>query len=142
VNRTIDAAVILVVLTASRVGAAEPTINELKGKIFDAHMTQQTFANGLRFCNELNGKNFYFQPRNRVLNLEEFHRSLENLAREQVYNPEKHRPWSEEDAAARWAQVQQEAITDKANCDLVASLPELEKKLRELEQNAEPDKKP
>ncbi len=140
-NRIAGAAIVLALFSASGVSAQDPTINELKGKIFDAHMAQGTFVNGLRFCNELDGTNFYFQPRNRVLNLEEYHRSLENLARERVYNPEKHRPWNEEDAAARWAQVQQEAITDKANCDLVASLPELEKKLRELEQNAEAAKK-
>ena len=36
-------------------------IDELKGKIFDARMAQQTFVNGLKFCDELNGKSFYFQ---------------------------------------------------------------------------------
>jgi hypothetical protein len=34
-------------------------IDEVKGKIFDAHMAQQTFG-GLKYCNELNGTSFYF----------------------------------------------------------------------------------
>ncbi len=90
---------------------------------------RSTFVNGLRFCKELDGKNFYFEPRNRVLNLEEYHRSLENLARQRVFNPATRRPWNEDDAAARWDQVQKQAITDKATCELVASLPELQKQL-------------
>ena len=73
-------------------------IDELKGKIFDARMAQQTFASGLKYCSELNGKSFYFQLRNRILNLEEYFQSLENLAKAQVYNPEKRRPWTLEDA--------------------------------------------
>jgi methyl coenzyme M reductase beta subunit len=113
--------------------AQSPTIDELKGKIFDARMTKQTFAGGLRHCTELNGDNFYFQQRDRVLNLQEYHQSLQNLVAEHVFNPETHRPWTEADAAARWERVKQGAAKDKSNCDLVASLPQLEKQLEELE---------
>ena len=113
--------------------AQDPAIDALKGEIFDAHMAQQTFANGLKFCAELDGKHFYFQPRNRVLDLDDYHRSLESLTREHVFNPEKRRPWTEEDAAARWEQVKQQALQNKADCELVASLPDLEKKLADLE---------
>ena len=120
------------------------TIDEVKGRIFDAKMLKQTFVNGLKFCNELNGNNFYFPPRDRVLDLDEYHRSLESLARQQVFNPERHKPWTEEDATDRWEQVKRQATKDKENCQLVASLPDLEKQLADMEKKAAeaaPDKK-
>jgi hypothetical protein len=116
--------------------AQDKAADDLKGKIFDARMAKQTFADGLKFCNELDGKHFYFQARDRVLDLVEYHRSLENLAKQQVFNPEKRKPWTEQDAAERWDQVQKQAITDQANCQLVASLPALEKQLNDLEKKA------
>jgi hypothetical protein len=118
--------------------AQNQAVDDLKGKIFDARMTKQTFANGLRFCSELDGHHFYFQPRDRVLDLEDYHRSLESLARQQAFNPEKRRPWTDQDATERWEQVKQQAVTDKANCDLVASLPDLEKQLADLEKTSPP----
>ncbi len=117
-------------------------IDELKGRIFDAHMAQQTFAEGLQHCSELDGKSFFFQLRRRMLNLEEYFRSLENLAKAQVYNPEKRRPWSLEDAKQRWEEVKKQAQEDKQKCELVRSLPDLEKRLQELEQNAAASDKP
>ena len=120
------------------------TIDEVKGRIFDAKMLKQTFVNGLKFCNELNGNNFYFPPRDRVLDLDEYHRSLESLARQQVFNPERRKPWTEEDATDRWEQVKRQATKDKENCQLVASLPDLEKQLADMEKKAAeaaPDKK-
>jgi hypothetical protein len=123
-------------------GKAQSQVDELKGKIFDARMMQQTFANGLRFCEELNGKGFYFQLRNRVLDLEEYLHSLENLAKAEVYNPEKRRPWSMQDAKERWEAVKKQAAEDKEKCELVKSLPQLEKQLQELEaKNAGSEKK-
>jgi hypothetical protein len=116
--------------------AQNAAVDDLKGKIFDAKMAQQTFAGGLRHCSELNGANFYFQPRDRVLNLDEYHRSLDNLALQGVFNPETHKPWNQQDADKRWAQVQQEAVTDQANCALVATLPDLQKKLQALQPQA------
>ncbi len=116
--------------------AQNAAIDDLKGKIFDAKMAQQTFAGGLRHCNELNGTNFYFQPRDRVLNLTEYHRSLDNLALQGVFNPETHKPWNQQDADTRWAEVQKEATQDQAICALVASLPDLQKKLQQLQQQA------
>jgi hypothetical protein len=97
---------------------------------------QRNFAGGLRHCNELNGTNFYFEQRDRVLNLQDYRRSLDNLAAQGAYNPETRRPWSKQDADARWAQVQKDAVTHQANCAAVASLPFLEKKLKELEQQS------
>lgn len=120
------------------------SIDEIKGRIFDAKMLKQTFANGLKFCNELNGNNFYFPPRDRVLDLDEYHRSLQSLVRQQVYNPERHKPWTEEDATDRWEQVKRQAAKDRGNCLLVASLPDLEKQLGDMEKKAAevaPDKK-
>jgi hypothetical protein len=137
------ACLILACLAASAPARAQnQAVDDLKGKIFDAHMAQQTFAGGLKFCNELDGKHFYFQARDRVLDLEEYHRSLDNLAKQQVFNPEKHRPWTDQDAAERWDQVQKQAASDQANCQLVASLPALEKQLDDLEKTSPaPEKK-
>ncbi len=118
--------------------AQNAAINDLKGKIFDAKMAQQTFAGGLKHCSELDGSNFYFQPRDRVLNLDEYHRSLESLAMQRVFNPATKKPWSQEDADARWDEVRKQALSDKANCALVASLPDLQKKLDELQHAAAP----
>jgi hypothetical protein len=116
--------------------AQTPAMNDLRGKIFDAKMAQQLFAGGLPHCSELDGTNFYFEARDRVLNLEDYHRSLNSLALSQAFNPETKRPWNQQDADARWAEVQKLALTDKANCALVASLPDLQKKLQELQQAA------
>ena len=124
----------LMPLTLAR--AQNQTVDDLKGKIFDARMAQQTFASGLKFCSEFDGKHFYFQAQDRVLDLEEYHRSLENLAKQQAFNPEKRRPWTEQDAAERWVLVQKEAASDQADCRLVASLPALEKQLDELEKKS------
>jgi hypothetical protein len=107
-------------------------INDLKAKIFDARLAQRNFSAGLRHCSELNGTNFYFEQRDRVLNLQDYRRSLDNLVTQGAFNPETRRPWNKQDAEARWAQVQKQATTDQANCAAVASLPFLEKKLKEL----------
>jgi hypothetical protein len=115
-------------------------VDDLKGKIFDARMVQRTFASGLKFCNELDGTNFYFSPRNRVLNLEEYHRSLESLATAQAYNPQTRRPWTSQDANDRWEQVKKQALSDSQNCTLAASLPELENRLQELQQSTAAEK--
>jgi len=119
---------------AARAQTAE--INDLKGKIFDAKMAEQTFGKGLAHCSELNGTNFYFRQRDRVLNLEEYHRSLQSLAQERTFNPETKRPWNETDAAARWEMVQKQAADDRTTCGLIAHLPDMEKKLDELEKQA------
>ena len=108
-------------------------INDLKGKIFDARLAERNFSAGLRHCSELNGTNFYFEQRDRVLNLQDYRRSLDNLVTQGAFNPETRRPWNKQDAEARWAQVQKQATTDQANCAAVASLPFLEKKLKELQ---------
>jgi hypothetical protein len=111
-----------------------PEVNDLKGKIWEAELAQRNFAAGLPHCNELNGTNFYFYPRDRVLNLQDYRRSLDNLVAEGAFNSEARRPWNKQDADARWAQVQKQATADQANCAAVASLPSLQQKLKELEQ--------
>jgi tRNA nucleotidyltransferase/poly(A) polymerase len=121
-------------VAARAADAQTPAIDELKGKIFDAHMAQQTFP-GLKYCNELTGKSFYFQLRNRVLNLEEYFRSLENMVKAGVNNPAKRSPWTLDDAKERWEEVKKQAAEDKRKCELVQSLPEMEKQLQELEKN-------
>jgi tRNA nucleotidyltransferase/poly(A) polymerase len=127
---------------AAAVGGQAQTaaIDELKGKIFDARMAQQTFADGLKHCDELNGKSFYFQLRHRILNLEEYFQSLENLVKAEVYNPAKRRVWSLEDAKERWDEVKRQAEEDRRKCELVQNLPAMESKLHELENNAAVDR--
>ena len=115
--------------------AQTPAVDELKGKIFDAQMAQKTFA-GLKYCDQLTGKSFYFQMRNRVLRLEEYFESLENMVKAGVFNKSTGHPWTLEDAKARWEEVKKQAEEDRRKCELVQSLPELEKKLQELEKNA------
>ena len=136
-HMAVNAVALLLVLAGTAGARAQtPEINDLKGQIFDAKMAQQTFGRGLTHCAELNGTNFYFRQRDRVLNLEEYHHSLESLAQEHTFNPETRRPWSEEDAIARWDMVQKQAADDRRNCSLIAHLPELEKKLDDLQKQA------
>jgi hypothetical protein len=132
----VSMAIFLVSIVIMPLHAQTAAINDLKGKIFDAKMAQQTFAAGLQHCSELDGTSFYLQQRNRVLKLDDYHRSLDNLATQRVFNPETKRPWSQEDADARWEQVKKQALADQSNCGLVASLPDLEKKLEQLLQQA------
>jgi len=129
---------LLLVLTASNPLHAQNSeaLNNIKAKIWEAQSVQRNFSGGLRHCNELNGTNFYFEQRDRVLNLQDYRRSLDNLAAQGAYNPETKRPWNKQDADARWAQVQKDAVTHQANCAAVASLPFLEKKLKELQQQS------
>jgi hypothetical protein len=129
---------VLLVLTASTPLLAQNSaaLNDIKAKVWEAQLVQRNFAAGLRHCNELNGTNFYFETRDRVLNLQDYRRSLDNLAAQGAYNPETRRPWSKQDADARWAQVQKDAVTHQSNCAAVASLPFLEKKLKEMEQQS------
>jgi hypothetical protein len=127
---------VLVAVLATPSRAQNATIDTLSGKVFDAKMAQQTFAAGLPHCAELDGTNFYFQQRDRVLNLEDYHRSLESLVIQRVFNPETKRPWNQEDADVRWAQVQQQAVKNKADCALVASLPEMQRQLDDLRRQA------
>jgi hypothetical protein len=95
---------------------------------FGRQNSQRNFAAGLPHCGELNGTNFYFSPQNRVVNLQDYRRSLDNLVTQGVF------PWNKQDADARWAQVQKQATTDQANCTAVASLPSLRQKLKGLQQ--------
>jgi hypothetical protein len=125
-------AMVLCFAAASNGRAQNPEIDELKGEIFDAHMAQKTFT-GLKYCSELDGKSFYFQMRNRILNLEEYFHSLESVVKAEGYNPEKRRAWTLEDAKERWEEVKKQAQEDKRKCELVRSLPKLEKRLQELE---------
>ena len=136
VRRLAFGAITLLLFPGSALHAQNPVIDDLKGKIFDAHMAQQMFAGGLKYCNELDGKSFYYQVRNRLLNLEEYAHSMENLVKAQVFNPAKKRPWTLEDAKERWEEVKKQAQEDKQKCELVRSLPELEKRLEELQQHA------
>jgi len=124
-------AIFLLLITSVVAWAQSPAIDELKGRIFDARTAQQSFP-GFKYCKELDGKSFYFPLRNRVLNLEEYFRSLENLVKSQVFNPAKRRPWTLEDAKERWEEVKRQAQEDRGKCELVRRMPEMERKLKEM----------
>jgi hypothetical protein len=127
---------ILACVAAARSAAAQSAaIDDLKGRIFDAHMAQQSFP-GLKYCGDLDGKSFYFRQRDRVLKLDDYLQSLENLVKAGVYNPAKRRAWTAEDAKSRQEEVQKQALDDQQKCQLVRSLPDMEKQLQELEKNA------
>jgi hypothetical protein len=112
---------------ATPLHAQTAAINDLRGKIFDAKMAEQTFAAGLKHCSELDGTTFYMQTRDRGLKREDYHHSLDNLAAQGIFNPETKRPWNQQDADARWDVIQKEAASDQATCALVASLPDLQR---------------
>jgi hypothetical protein len=107
-------------------------LNDLKAEIWEAELVQRNFAAGLPHCSELNGTNFYFQARDRVLNLQDYRRSLDSFVMQGAFNPETRRPWNKQDADARWLEVQKQATTDQANCAAVANLPSLRNRLKEL----------
>ena len=113
-----------------------PEIDAIKRKIYDAHMTQQTFG-GTKYCGELNGTTFYFPLRDRIFNLEEYFHSLENLVKVGHFNPEKQHPWTPEDLKEREEEATKQAQEDKRKCELVQSVPKLEKRLQELQSAAE-----
>jgi len=129
-------ATLLLAYFAGPLHAEDLSVDDLKTKIFNAQIMQSAFAKGLQHCGELNGANFYFQPRDRVLNLTDYHRSLDSLALQRAFNPDTKRPWSQQDADTRWAEVQKEAVQDQANCALVASLPDMQRKLQDLQRQA------
>ena len=115
-----------IALLASAVASAlhaqdAAALNDLKAEIWEAELAQRNFAAGLPHCSGLNGTNFYFQARDRVLNLQDYHRSLDSFVMQGAFNPETRRPWNKQDADARWAQVQKQATTDQANCAAVAN---------------------
>ena len=127
------ASVAIAVSVPAALHAQNLTVNQLKSKIFDAKIVEKTFAKGARFCKELDGKNFYFETRDRVLNLNDYSKSLDNLVKDRAFNPEKKRPWNPEDAKVRMATVQKMAVDDKVNCELIANHANYEKQLNDLE---------
>lgn len=133
---TVSGAILLSGGFTTPLRAQSPTVDDLKTKIAGAQLVQQAFAKAMQHCNELNGESFYLKQRDRVLNLTDYHRSLDSLVLQRAFNPDTNKPWSQQDAAARWAEVQKQAAQDKDNCAQVASLPFLQKKLQELQQQA------
>ena len=105
-SRLVPVALMLLLICGSAARAEDPVpgdlrakIDDIKGKIFDARMAEKMFAGGLKYCADLDGRSFYYQIRNRILNLEEYFNSLESLAKAQAsLNPATHRPWSFEDS--------------------------------------------
>lgn len=63
-------------------------LNDLKADIWEAELAQRNFAAGLPHCSELNGTNFYFYPRDRVLDLHDYRSSLDNFVTVGALNSE------------------------------------------------------
>ena len=108
-------------------------IKTLKGDISEARNIQRVFADGLQHCAALDGKSFYNNNQKRVVLLSELEASLKNLVKDQVFNPQKKHPWTVSDTDERMKLAQSQADHDRYNCNLVARLPEMTKKLSELE---------
>jgi len=108
-------------------------INLIKVEILEAENIQKKFASAMKHCGALDGKHFYIEAQDRVLDLDQFHKSLESMVKDQVFNPQKKRPWTEADAQERRDLVQKMAEHDKYRCDMVAKLPTLQKELVVLE---------
>ena len=87
----------------------------------------------MRYCNDLDGKHFYFETRDRVLDLDDYSKSLDNLVRDRAFNPEKKRPWNQRMPKSAWTWCRKMAVDDRANCELMANRASYEKQLNELE---------
>ena len=118
--------------------AQNDSINDLKVKIFEAKTVQQTFGGGLKHCNEIDGKNFYLQPRDRVIRLDDFHRSLDSLVLGQVFNAETKRPWIRRTPMRAGIKYKSRRSTTRPNAIWSRTLPLLEKKLDDLQRQAPP----
>ena len=110
-----------------------PAVKTLKSDISEARDIQRVFADGLQHCAVLNGTGFYNSDQKRVIVLSDLRTSLQNLVKDQVFNAKKGHPWTADDANDRMKSAQTQADQDKYKCNLVARLPELTKKLSELE---------
>ena len=110
-----------------------PDANVLKSEIAEAQNVQRTFADGLQHCAVLDGSRFYNSGQKRVIVLSELQTSLQNLVKDQIFNPQKKRLWIAADIDERMKTAQAQADREKNNCNLVAKLPEMVKKLAELE---------
>ncbi len=53
-KRMLCGAIALCLIPCAGLYAEGPTVNEIKGQIFDAKMLKETFAAGLKHCSELN----------------------------------------------------------------------------------------
>jgi hypothetical protein len=104
-------------------------INGIKVEIIEAENIQKKFSAALKHCHLLDGKNFYMQNQDRILNVEQYHKSLENLVKDRVFNPQKKGPWTGADAEDRLKVVEKMAEHDKYRCEIVAKLPALQKEL-------------
>ena len=110
-----------------------PAIKTIKSDIAEAHNVQKSFAEGLPHCAALDGKSYYNGVQKRVVQLSELKTSVDNLVKDQVFNPQKKRPWNASDAEERMQLGRLQAERDRDNCKLVAKLPELTKELSALE---------
>jgi hypothetical protein len=115
--------------------AQEPNqaITTIQSDIAAARNVQKSFAEGLPYCAQLDGNSYYNGIQKRVVQLGELKTSMDNLIKDQVFNPQKKRPWNAGDAEERMQLGRLQAERDRDNCKLVAKLPELTKELRALE---------
>jgi hypothetical protein len=113
--------------------AEDAKIRILKLEIAQIRHIEKKFAAGLKYCGNLDGNHVFLENQQRILNLEVARASLDNLVKDNVYNPLKKRPWTSADAAERMQQMKRLADQEQSDCARVAKLPALQKELADLE---------
>jgi hypothetical protein len=112
-------------LRAEEARLGDAKITALRMEILALENTKRKLGEGWKHCDALDGKSIYLENQKRVQNIEDYHGALLRLVKDQAFNPEKKRPWSAEDAEARWQAVQKLALEEKSHCATIAKLPAL-----------------
>jgi hypothetical protein len=133
------AVVLPALLPPSTLLADDAQIRILKLEIAQIRHIEKKFAAGLKYCSNLDGNHVFLENQQRILNLDVARASLDNLVKDNVFNPLKKRPWTSADAAERMKQMKQLADQEKSDCARVAKLPGLQKELAELEAKSKPN---
>jgi hypothetical protein len=113
--------------------ADDTKIRILKLEILQIRHIEKKFAAGLKFCSNLDGKHVFLENQQRIVSIDAAEASLQNLIKDNVFNPAKKRPWNADDAAERIDQMRKLAEKERSDCASVAKLPSLQKELAELE---------
>jgi hypothetical protein len=124
------------ILPPAAARADDTKIRILKLEIAQIRHIEKKFASGLKFCNSLDGNHVYLENQQRMLNIDDARASMQNLVKDNVFNPAKKRPWNNADAEERLQQMKRLAEQEKSDCATVAKLPALQKELAELEAQA------
>jgi len=112
---------------------AQDQIQHLKFEVSRAEAVHKKFADGLKHCAVLDGQHFYMEKQKRIMLLSDYSKSIQNLVKDQAFNPEKNGPWTQKDGDDKIAYMTRVAAEEKTYCEMAAKLPALKQKLSELE---------